>query len=751
MPRKLPGVLVATSDLPSLFICDSGEAITVTAAAGDEKGPPTCKLAGYTGGLMRPRGWGQNVVIDLATLRLTGQVIPLLRDHDTQRIVGHSTAVTNDGRKVDVLGTVSGVGGDAHEVKETSRQGFPWQSSVGVDLTEAKTTFIAEGQKLSANGRNFKGPFHFVQHGLLRETSFVVFGGDPKTSATVKAVAQPQGRDEMNFDKWLQALGFDVATLTDDQKKTLKASFDQEQAAAETALPGRKKKGEKTPTSVKAKRQDDDEDEDEDDDEQAHPTSRHRRRGVQASADDDDALTAQRKTLAADVNRVAGIRELCAQFENPTFKVQNATVLLEAHAIEQGWDLAKTELECRRESRPAAPAAHGKSKDDGISLQAMEGAIILTAGGQIDQVLRSRGDVQAPTWMTRPVNDENRQRVMEASHRFSDMTMMDVARECARMDGTLKAFGRKDILEAAFSGSTLTKIFTSSINARVLARFEQIGDSTMGWCGEAEHADFKVNDVIGLKRGAQGMKKLPRGGTAGDATFEDKGEGYRVHRYAEKYEIDEQDMIDDRMDLFKSIPDDISEQAARLRPDLVYAILLSNPAMADGTAIFHTNRGNVGTSKALDETNLKAAFGTFRTRTENGVTLDLQPTHLVTAADLEFTADGLINSVETRGSSGAGPTKNTLAKKVREVLSDGRIDNGVTDPNSGATVAGNATAWFIFCDRQPVVEVAYLRGTGRAPRIRRYTLDKGKYGIGWDCSMDVGAKGIRSTGYKATN
>ncbi len=748
MPRRLPGVLVASSDLPSLFIFDSGEPITISAAAGDEKGPPTCKLAAYSGGLMRPRGWGQNVVVDLATLRLTGQVMPLLRDHDTQRIIGHSSTVTNDGRKVAIEGVVSGVSNDANEVKETSRQGFPWQSSVGVDLTEAKTTFIAEGQKLSANGRDFKGPFHFVQHGLLRETSFVVFGGDPKTSATVKALAHSEGMEAMNFNDWLKAKGFDVATLSDDMKKALKAGFDQEQASAETVIPG-KKRGPKVPNSVKAKRQDDDEDDDDDDDEQAHPARRMRRRGVQATADDDeDPIATRRKAEAAEVKRINRIREICAEHGNPSFKVQNETFVLEAYAIEQGWDETKTELEAVREARPAAPAAHARQKDDGIALQAMEGAIILSAGGQLDAVLNSRGDVRAPAWMTRPVNDELRQRTMEAAHRFSDITMMDLAREAVRIDGR-HAISRREVIEAAFSGATLTRIFTNSINARVLQRFQQTVDSTMGWCGEADHADFKVNDVLGMKLGAQGMKKLPRGGTAGDATFEDKGESYRVHRYAEKYEIDEQDLIDDRMDLLKDIPNDISDQAIRLRPDLVYYLLLANPAMADSVVVFHSSRGNVATGAALGEATLKTALSTFKTRTENGVTLDLSATHLVTAAGLEFTADALINSTETRGASG-GPTKNTLRAKVRTQVCDGRIDNGVTDPNSGSTVAGNATAWFLFDERFPVIEVAYLRGTGRAPRIRSYRLDKGKYGVGWDCSMDIGAKAIRSTGYKGT-
>jgi hypothetical protein len=36
------------------------------------------------------------------------------------------------------------------------------------------------------------------------------------------------------------------------------------------------------------------------------------------------------------------------------------------------------------------------------------------------------------------------------------------------------------------------------------------------------------------------------------------------------------------------------------------------------------------------------------------------------------------------------------------------------------------------------VRVGYLSGTGRAPQIRRFVLDKGQWGIGWDIVMDIG-------------
>ena len=48
------------------------------------------------------------------------------------------------------------------------------------------------------------------------------------------------------------------------------------------------------------------------------------------------------------------------------------------------------------------------------------------------------------------------------------------------------------------------------------------------------------------------------------------------------------------------------------------------------------------------------------------------------------------------------------------------------------------------------IEVAYRRGTGRAPQVRSFTLDKGKWGMGWDINMDIGAKAMDWHGMRKT-
>ena len=85
--------------------------------------------------------------------------------------------------------------------------------------------------------------------------------------------------------------------------------------------------------------------------------------------------------------------------------------------------------------------------------------------------------------------------------------------------------------------------------------------------------------------GRSNLRVLPRSGTVTDAQLADSRETYRIARFARKWTVDEQDMIDDRLGDHA----DASGDGQRLldRPDLVYSLLLSNPELADGGALFN--------------------------------------------------------------------------------------------------------------------------------------------------------------------
>jgi predicted RecA/RadA family phage recombinase len=63
----------------------------------------------------------------------------------------------------------------------------------------------------------------------------------------------------------------------------------------------------------------------------------------------------------------------------------------------------------------------------------------------------------------------------------------------------------------------------------------------------------------------------------------------------------------------------------------------------------------------------------------------------------------------------------------------------VTDPDSGTAYTGTAVNYFLFAPG-PARQGRYRRGTGRAPVLRSFVLDRGQWGIGWDVNLDIGVQ-----------
>jgi len=175
----------------------------------------------------------------------------------------------------------------------------------------------------------------------------------------------------------------------------------------------------------------------------------------------------------------------------------------------------------------------------------------------------------------------------------------------------------KDERDSVDGSERKFNIFTTNVNALLLSTYMEASDTTLGWTSEEEVADFKTNERPRMTTMA-GLNKLPRGGEAQHNERSDVGETYRIARYAGQFVIDEQDIIDDNLSALKDYPIAGGMAAARLRPDLVYSILLSNPTLsATSRALFNTTDGNALTTAALAADKLRAAVKTMMLFQEN--------------------------------------------------------------------------------------------------------------------------------------
>ena len=136
---------------------------------------------------MRVSGWRYPVILDLPGLAVPSQARPIRFGHDPLSGVGHTDAIRVEQGQLVATGVVSRDTPAAREVVVSSKNGFPWQASVGASVDEFE--FVKDGQKVMVNGSQYNGPLNVVRKATLGEISFVDLGADGATSANVAALA----------------------------------------------------------------------------------------------------------------------------------------------------------------------------------------------------------------------------------------------------------------------------------------------------------------------------------------------------------------------------------------------------------------------------------------------------------------------------------------------------------------------------------------------------------------------------------
>ena len=217
-----------------LNICTGGT-VKLQVAAND--GLRKFDLEAYTGGLVNLPQYDIPVVFELSSMSMQPNLnqIPLLKDHDIHRGIGHAESVVIDASSgVSGTGIMSVPGEDRDVVVEAADNGKEWQLSVGGTASEDDIVLIAAGENFTANGRGLQGPALLVSNYLLREITFVEAGADATGAfATLLASFDSQSKqdDEMNFEQWLKSLGIDMAALKAEGLATLRKQFEAEQNA----------------------------------------------------------------------------------------------------------------------------------------------------------------------------------------------------------------------------------------------------------------------------------------------------------------------------------------------------------------------------------------------------------------------------------------------------------------------------------------------------------------------------------------
>jgi hypothetical protein len=640
--------------------------IEIEAGASDATGPATTTIQAYNGGVMTVNGIGA-AVVDIAGIESDGPVV-LLSGHtnDLSAAMGSAVVSSPDGKTLQAKGSISRTNPAAATAIQLTRDGVPLQASIGAEPLVPPVR-IREGQTVNVNGRDITagpGGFLLFKRSRLRHIAILPNGADGSTSVSIAAAAASPEVSDMDFDKWLESMGFAKADLSEQQLASLTDAY----------------------SKLTAEASDDEED------------------TVEAAADDKDqedveakspekiaaaAVATIRAQMATESARIADIRTICG--------VKHSAI--EAQAIAEGWDKTKTELEVMRASRPNGVAAH-ITETGKVNLKAIEAAMCMKAGLSLN------------------VGQGYDERTLDAADKLRHETFRDFARMIAAKNGIelVGQVGSKEWVQAAFSTSELSGIVGAVANKALQNSFQAQPSVAEKICGVANHSNYHAHTVYSLALDGE-LKEVGKGGEVKHLSLSEESYTRQVKIRAALLRITEQEMVNDELGAFKRNADAMARKAFAAREK---AVMSAIAATGNGSSFFTTALGNYveGSGSALSHGSLALLEKLFLSQTDpSGDPTNIEPKFLVVPPALKETAMTLMNSDYILGP--------VTSKQPSTNIWKGRFEPLVSPYLGNPTITGYSdTAHYIFGDPgvMPAVELAYLNGQP-TPTVEFWGMD----------------------------
>ncbi len=460
-----------------------------------------------------------------------------------------------------------------------------------------------------------------------------------------------------------------------------------------------------------------------------HPTDN---RQVSPSADAE--VAAIRAAAAAEVQRINGIRKLCAG--------QHAD--LETQAIAQGWNLAQTELELLRASRPQGPYIAGGATSDRFSTaQLLEAALALTRPPMHPErhypadLLQAAEDrfgrrlrIRHALYLAAQANGYSGPPFIDSGN------LRDALYYAWTLPLTLRASGASTL--------SLPNILSNLLNKELLEAYQEQDQTWREIAVVRSVSDFKSVTSHRLLDNMEYEEVAPDGelkhGTVSEETYT-----RQIHTYGRMFVLTRDKIIDDDLGAFDDIRTRLGAGAARTLNSVFWKTFLNNSSFF--TAALGNFISGADTALGDDGAGLQKGISAFRKlKSPDKKRIGGVPTILLVPPELQFVAQRLYQST-TIDPGGGGPTgtANIHAGRYRPVVAD-----WLSDPEfAGSSVK----AWYLFRDPgvlAPVV-VSFLDGV-QTPTVEAAEADFNKLGMQFRGYFDFGVDlaeplaGIKSKG-----
>jgi hypothetical protein len=422
--------------------------------------------------------------------------------------------------------------------------------------------------------------------------------------------------------------------------------------------------------------------------------------------------------------------ELSRQVEIKKLAGDKIPADLVSRAINENWtvDTAKSEflvaLRDAMQMTTNGPAIH--VRDSVADQKTLEASLLLRAG------------------MEKTVVKDYGEKAAEQADRIRDMSLLDVCREAVRLSGGVIPVSRFDLIRAAFSSATLPQILGAVANKAMMTGYNALPSTWQKWCQLGTVSDFKTQTRVRLTDVGE-LERVGSGGEVPHGQVAEEYEQFSIGTYAKQFSITRENIINDDLGTFTSVPQKMGVKANQKVSQLVYAHLMANGNMADGIALFYaTTHLNLNTSSALSDTTLSAALLKMQNQKDaDGQPISVLPKFLLVPPTLERTArqllesDLLINTGQITATTSAtnAPNKN-IHRGALELIVEPRLENSAYTGYSTST-------WFVIADPAGIdtLEVAFLNGKA-APTVERFESSPDTMGTIFRVFIDVGVKAM---------
>lgn len=342
--------------------------------------------------------------------------------------------------------------------------------------------------------------------------------------------------------------------------------------------------------------------------------------------------------------------------------------------------------------------------NDGVSVEDAQKRIIEEWGKQDTSeetsVIRSGIDNEVVGKMREAVVDALAYRAGAADKvgegaEFQGMTLLRVCEELVVRQGvSVRGMSPMELAGRALSTSDLAFIAGSLTNRTLLSGYESAPRTFVGVFRQGTAQDFRDINRVRLS-GAPGLEKVEEGGEFKYGSVSDEKETYKLATYGKILSFTREAIINDDMDALVRIPTLFGRAAADLESELVWGVITANAALQDGTALFHSDHGNLGSAAAISVASVGAARAAMRKQLGmEGRLINVQPRHIIVGADKETELDQFMTSItpDTQG--------NAIPQSMRSL-------NPVIEPRL------TGTSWYIAADYMQVdtIEYSYLNGS----------------------------------------